>query len=100
MVAAAMNVGRYEGELTIWCDPAVREGPVPDGAHHIVKKMTDRLGDRILFHDISDGQTDTILGRKVTFFGISHSTKMKQMGIYHGACRGAASCAAWATSLN
>ena len=41
--------------------------------------MTDRLGDRILFHDISDGQTDTILGRKVTFFDI-HSTKMKQMG--------------------
>ena len=26
MVAAAMNAGRYEGELTIWCDPAVREG--------------------------------------------------------------------------
>ena len=26
MVAAAMNAGRYEGELTIWCDPSVREG--------------------------------------------------------------------------
>ena len=24
MVAAAMNAGRYEGELTIWCDPAVQ----------------------------------------------------------------------------
>ena len=77
MVAAAMNAGRYEGELTIWCDPAVREGLCQMARITLQKKMTDRLGDRILFHDISDGQTDTILGRKVTFFDI-HSTKMKQ----------------------
>lgn len=79
MAAAAMNAGRYEGELTIWCDPAVREGLCQMARITLQKKMTDRLGDRILFHDISDGQTDTILGRKVTFFDI-HSTKMKQMG--------------------
>ena len=79
MVAAAMNAGRYEGELTIWCDPSVREGLCQMARITLQKKMTDRLGDRILFHDISDGQTDTILGRKVTFFDI-HSTKMKQMG--------------------
>lgn len=74
-----MNAGRYEGELTIWCDPSVREGLCQMARITLQKKMTDRLGDRILFHDISDGQTDTILGRKVTFFDI-HSTKMKQMG--------------------
>ena len=79
MVAAAMNAGRYEGELAIWCDPSVREGLCQMARITLQKKMTDRLGDRILFHDISDGQTDTILGRKVTFFDI-HSTKMKQMG--------------------
>ena len=79
MVAAAMNAGRYEGELTIWCDPTVLEGLCQMARITLQKKMTDRLGDRILFHAISDGQTDTILGRKVTFFDI-HSTKMKQMG--------------------
>ena len=59
--------GRYEGELTIWCDPSVREGLCQMARITLQKKMTDRLGDRILFHDISDGQTDTILGRKVRF---------------------------------
>ena len=57
MVAAAMNAGRYEGELTIWCDPSVREGLCQMARITLQKKMTDRLGDRILFHDISDGQT-------------------------------------------
>ena len=79
MVAAAMNAGRYEGELTIWCDPAVREGLCQMARITLQKKMTDRIGDRILFRDISDGQTETILGRQVTFFDI-HSTKMKQLG--------------------
>ena len=79
MVAAAMNAGRYEGELTIWCDPSVREGLCQMARITLQKKMTDRIGDRILFRDISDGQTETILGRQVTFFDI-HSTKMKQLG--------------------
>ena len=79
MAAAAMNAGRYEGELTIWCDPSVREGLCQMARITLQKKMTDRIGDRILFRDISDGQTETILGRQVTFFDI-HSTKMKQMG--------------------
>lgn len=79
MAAAAMNAGRYEGELTIWCDPSVREGLCQMARITLQKKMTDRIGDRILFRDISDGQTETILGRQVTFFDI-HSTKMKQLG--------------------
>lgn len=49
MVAAAMNAGRYEGELTIWCDPSVREGLCQMARITLQKKMTDRLGDRILF---------------------------------------------------
>lgn len=40
MVAAAMNAGRYEGELTIWCDPSVREG-LCQMAHITLAKKDD-----------------------------------------------------------
>ena len=83
MVAASMNAGRYQGTLTIWCDPAVREGLCQMARITLQKKMTDRIGDRILFCDIADGQTETILGRPVTFFDI-RSTKMKQFGFTVG----------------
>lgn len=79
MVATAMNNGKYEGELTIWCDPSVRDGLCDMARVTLQKKMTALIGERILFRTISDGQTETLCGREVTFFDI-HSTKLKQFG--------------------
>ena len=79
MVATRMNNGKYEGDLHIYCDPTVREGLTNMALVTLQKKMTDQIGKRILFHDIADGHTEEMLGRKVTFFDI-HSTKMKQFG--------------------
>lgn len=79
MVATRMNAGRYDGDLTIFCTPAVREGLCEMARITLQKKMTDLIGSRILFREIADGQREELLGREIAFFDI-HSTKMQQMG--------------------
>lgn len=79
MVATAMNNGKYEGSLHIYCSPSVREGLTAMARITLQKKMTAHIGERILFHDIADGQKETLLGREVTFFDI-RSTKLEQFG--------------------
>lgn len=79
MIATRMNNGKYEGELHIYCSSAVREGLTQMALFTLQKKMTDRLNERIIFHEICDGHTETLLGREVTFFDI-RSTKMQQHG--------------------
>ena len=79
MIATRMNNGKYEGDLHIYCSPAVREGLMQICLFTLQKKMTARFSDRIHFHEISDGHRETILGREVTFFDI-RSTKMQQHG--------------------
>lgn len=79
MVATRMNNGAYEGDFHIWCHETVREGLCQMAQVTLQKKMTDPIGKRILFHDIADGQTETLCGRAVTFFDIQ-STKLRQFG--------------------
>ncbi len=79
MVATAMNKGTYEGDFHLYCSPAVRAGLEYMANFTLQKKMVDHIGKRIVFHEVTDGQTETLLGRKVTFFDI-HSTKMQQNG--------------------
>ena len=79
LVATRMNAGKYDGELHIYCDPSVREGLTAMCQVTLQKKMWAHIGERILFHDISDGYTVQMAGREVTFFDIL-STKMKQFG--------------------
>ncbi len=79
MVATAMNKGKYDGELHVYCSPAVHQGLVQMAQLTLQKKMVDQIDKRILFHEVEDGQAETILGREVTFFDI-HSTKMQQNG--------------------
>lgn len=79
MIATRMNNGKYEGDLHIYCSPAVREGLTQMCLFTLQKKMTARFSDRIHFHEISDGHQEAILGREVTFFDI-RSTKMQQHG--------------------
>lgn len=79
MIATRMNNGKYEGNLHIYCDPSVSEGLTQMCRITLQKKMHDQIGKRILFHDIADGSTAVLAGRKVQFFDIQ-STKMKQFG--------------------
>lgn len=79
MVATAMNAGRYEGHLDIYCDPEVGEGLVQMCRLTLQKKMHAHIGERIVLHPIADGAHATAAGREITFFDI-HSTKMKQFG--------------------
>ncbi|MDD6144243.1 MAG: MBL fold metallo-hydrolase [bacterium] len=79
LVATRMNADKYEGDLHIWCHPHVGEGLVQMAQLTLQKKMWSQIGQRILFHDVSDGQTVEMAGRDVTFFDIQ-STKMQQFG--------------------
>ncbi|HIU20499.1 MAG TPA: MBL fold metallo-hydrolase [Candidatus Limiplasma stercoravium] len=79
LIATRMNQGRYEGELHIHCHPQVQRGLVAMARFTLQKKMTDHIGRRILFDDVSDGCVHTLAGREVTFFDI-RSTKMLQYG--------------------
>jgi len=91
MVATRMNSGKYEGDLHICCDPSVREGLTQMCLVTLQKKMTDQIGRRIWFHDISDGHIESICGREVQFFDI-RSTKMKQFGFTLPLCDGRKLC--------
>lgn len=79
VIATRMNAGSYEGELHIYCDQSIIDGLCQMARLTLQKKMTDHIGERILFHPIADGQTEKLCGRDVTFFDIQ-STKMKQFG--------------------
>ena len=79
MIATRMNNGKYDGDLHIYCSPSVREALTQMAHFTLQKKMTARLNDRILFHEISDGHREQLLGREITFFDI-RSTKLEQHG--------------------
>ena len=79
LVAARINQGRYEGDLTIYCHPDVADGLTQMAQFTLQKKMTAHIGGRIRFLPVSDGCRYSILGRQVIFFDIQ-STKMQQFG--------------------
>lgn len=79
LVATQMNAGKYEGDLHIYASPSVREGLTAMCRVTLQKKMHSHIGERILFHDVKDGQKEVLAGREVTFYDIG-STKMQQFG--------------------
>ena len=79
MIAARMNAGKYEGELQIYASAAVREGLLQMADFMLQPKMIAQIGRRILFHDVTDGQAETVAGHETVFFDIG-STKMQQYG--------------------
>ena len=79
MVATSMNAGKHQGQLHIYCDSTVKEGLCHMAYVTLQKKMTDHIGSRILFHDVTDGGREILCGREVTFFDI-RSAKLKQFG--------------------
>ena len=78
-IMTMMNTGRYEGCLHIYCHESVREGLLMMAKLMLQGKMTRHIGDRVLFHDVSDGMQARLCGMDLTFFDIG-STKLLQFG--------------------
>lgn len=79
MIATAMLSGKYEGILTIYCHHELIDTVKTLCRLTIQKKFCDLFDGRILFDEVTDGCTRTVLGHEVTFFDIL-STKAKQFG--------------------
>ena len=79
MAAARMNAGKDRGEVHLYASPEVCAGLMQMASFMLQPKMIARIGKQILFHEIADGQTETIAGRETVFFDIG-STKMQQYG--------------------
>lgn len=74
-----LNSKTYKGNLNIYCHAKSIAAINSISSYVLQKKFTDLFGDRIIFHEIKDGYTTTILNREITFFDI-HSTKELQHG--------------------
>lgn len=79
MIAARMNAGKHEGDLHIYASAAVRGGLMQMAELMLQPKLIAQIGIRILFHEIMDGQMETVAGHETVFFDIG-STKMQQYG--------------------
>lgn len=78
-VMTMMKAGKYAGNLHVYCHESIREGLMVIGKLMLQKKHFDLIGERVLFHDVTDGARATLAGYDVTFFDIG-STKLLQFG--------------------
>lgn len=76
-VATAMNKGKYEGSLDIYCHAGLEPIIRAICGFMLQKKLTKYFDDRILIHVVEDGQKEIIGGKEFTFFDI-RSTKASQ----------------------
>lgn len=79
VIGQNMNKGTYTGDIMIYGHDEVISILRSLSETLLQKKVTRFLDDRIHLVTVTDGETRTILGKKVTFFDI-HSTKDKQFG--------------------
>ena len=82
-VATAMNKGKYQGELHIYCHSGLEPMVRTICGFMLQKKMTAHFDERILFHVLEDGQREEICGHTFTFFDI-RSTKAPQFAFLAG----------------
>ena len=82
-VATAMNKGKYQGELHIYCHSGLEPMVRTICGFMLQKKMTAHFDERILFHVVEDGQREEICGHIFTFFDI-RSTKAPQFAFLAG----------------
>ncbi len=78
-IAALMRQNKYDGEFHIYC-----HAPLVDTIQTLcdltlAQKFGSLVGERILLHAVADGETITVMDRKVTCFDIG-STKQLQYG--------------------
>ena len=79
MVCQAMNRGQYNGNLNIYTCKEVAELIKYIGTNLIRKKDAPLIGNRVVFHEVFDGEKIDIIGKQFTFFNI-HSKKDTQFG--------------------
>lgn len=78
-IGQMMRGGKYDGELRIYACGEVIENLQTICGIVLMKKVTDLFGNRMRLVRLQDGDSHTILDRKVTFFDI-RSTKLIQYG--------------------
>lgn len=78
-VAANMLNNKYNDVFNIYCHKKSIDAIKSISSYVLQKKFINLFDERIIFHEITDGMTKEILGRKTTFFDI-HSTKELQHG--------------------
>lgn len=79
MIGQGMNLGKYEGELRIYCHSDLVSTITTIAGLTIQKKVTKHIGERIQIVPLESGDRKEILDCPVTFFDIE-STKAKQYG--------------------
>lgn len=78
-IGQMMLTGKYDGELRIYACEEVLENLQTICGIVLMRKVTDLFGNRMRLIGLRDGDSHTILNRKVTFFDIK-STKLIQYG--------------------
>ena len=74
-----LNSKNYSGNLNIYCHNKSIEAIKTISSYVLQKKFLNLFEERVIFHPIEDGNSTTILNRKITFFDIL-STKELQHG--------------------
>lgn len=67
MIGQQINKDRYQGQLTIYCHPALTETIITLCRLTTQEKIWKHIGGAIRLVPVEDGQELIILGRKVTF---------------------------------
>lgn len=78
-VAQGILNNKYAGNLNIYCHKTSIDAIKAISSFVLQKKFLNMFDNRIVFNEIQDGYTTTILDRTITFFDI-HSTKDLQHG--------------------
>lgn len=78
-VGELINWGMYEGDFTVYVNKVTGEKLLAVCSLLLKKAQRDLIGTRIHIKNITDGQTEEILGDRFTFFDI-HSGKAVQFG--------------------
>jgi len=78
-IAALMDKDKYPGNFTIYCHDELVKMVTMFCEQTLPKKLVRFIGDRILFHEVANGDTVQAIGIEFTFFDIA-SKKMKQFG--------------------
>ena len=80
-IGTMMKAEQYTGEFHIWCHEGLTSTIETLAQLTLQQKLVKLIGDKILIHPVKDGQTETLLKDRYTFFDI-HSTKATQYGFY------------------
>lgn len=79
MIASLMDLEDYEGDCHLYCNGVVADKLQQICAMLLKKSERERIGKRIIFHVVADGETQSVMAYPVQFFDTG-STKSLQYG--------------------